>query len=148
MSPGARAGRRRDARGAAVVEMALVFPVVLLLVFAVVQYGFHYWALSTAAATAREAARQLVVGTDPVCVREEALAKLAFPHVGPGAPRVRIAYGLPASETTPPARGELVTVTVWVESLDVGLVPVPDGGAIVESATNRVENVPVDALDC
>lgn len=143
-----RARPRRGERGAAVLEMALVFPVVLLLVLGIVQYGFHYWALSTAAATAREAARQLVVGTDHGCVREEAVAKLAATHVGAGDPTVRIAYGLPASETAPPVRGELVTVTVRLQSLDLGLAPVPDDGVVVETATNRVENVPVDALGC
>lgn len=144
-----RRSRRRTDGGAAAVEFALVLPVVLLLVFGVVQYGYHYWALSTAAATAREAARQLVVGTDVGCTVAEARAKLDAPHLGTDAElSVVPTYGTPPWTSSRPVRGQLVTVTVELRSLDLGFIPVPDGGRITERATNRVENVPVDALDC
>ena len=45
-------------------------------------------------------------------------------------------------------RGALVTVTVTIQSLDMGLVPLPSGGVVTQSATNRVENVPIDPLLC
>lgn len=138
----------RGQRGAAALEFALVMPIVLLTVLGVVQYGYHFWALETGAATAREAARRLVVGTDPVCTVAEAVARLDQPHVLATDPTVLIEYGDPPSATTAPERGLLVTVTVTLTSLDMGLFPVPDDGVIVERAQNRVENVPIDALDC
>lgn len=54
---------RSDERGAAALEFGLVVPVVLMLIFGIIQYGFMYWSLQTASATAREAARSLIVGT-------------------------------------------------------------------------------------
>ncbi len=144
-----RLRHRRDQRGAAIVEFALVFPLVMMLVFGIIQYGYHYWSLSTAAATAREAARQLVVGTDPVCTRAEAVDKLSFPHVGDAPPTVEIAYGTPPDPTRDPERGDLVTVTVRMTTLDLSFLPLPGAdGEIVEVASNRVENVPIDPLPC
>lgn len=140
----ARAARRGD-RGSAIVEFALVVPLVLLLLIGVIQYGYHYWAMQTAAATAREAARRLVVGTDPACTVAEARDRAAEPAVGSSVPTVVYEYDN-ASNT--PVRGALVTVTVTIQSLDVGLVPLPSGGVVTESATNRVENVPTDPLLC
>lgn len=137
--------RRRDDRGSTIVEFALVFPIVLLVVLGIIQYGYHYWALETASATAREAARRLIVGTDPVCTRQRALDHASAPNVGSAPPVVNFAYGNP---TNTAVRGTLVTVTVTIQSLDMGILPVPSGGQVVQSATNRVENVPADPLAC
>ena len=136
---------RRDDRGSTVVEFALVMPIVLTLLMAIVQYGYHYWALETAAATAREAARRLVVGTDPACTVDLARDHAAAPGVGSTAPTVTYAFdsGLARGQ-----RGDLVTVTVSFQSLDIGLLPLPGGGVVTETASNRVENVPEDPLPC
>ena len=139
-------GRRvRDDRGSTIVEFALVAPVVLILLLAIVQYGYHFWALETASATAREAARRLVVGTDPVCTVAQARQHAEAPGVGSTSPSVTYAFdsGEPRG-----VRGDLVTVTVSFQSLDIGLLPLPGGGVVTETASNRVENVPEDALPC
>lgn len=135
--------RRRADRGAAVVEFALVVPLVLVLLLGVLEYAWQYWARETAAAAAREAARRLIVGTDPACTVEAARSFASGPDVSGDGPEVTYSY-----DTGTAARGALVTVTVTMHSLDVGLVPIPDGGVVVETATNRVENVPADPLDC
>lgn len=127
------------------VEFALVVPLVIFLIVGVIQYGYHYWAMQTASASAREAARRLVVGTDPGCTIAEARDKASGPAVGSGVPTVTYAYDN-ASNTA--VRGSLVTVTVTIQSLDIGLVPLPSGGVVTQSATNRVENVPIDPLLC
>lgn len=132
-------------RGSVVVEFALVVPLVLVLIVGVIQYGYHYWAMQTAAAAAREAARRLVVGTDPVCTVVEAQARAAGPAVGSSQPSVVYVYDNPENTAE---RGALVTVTITLQSLDIGLVPLPSGGVVSESATNRVENVPIDPLPC
>lgn len=138
----------RGETGAAVLELALAFPIVMLLIFGILQYGYQYWSLSTSAAGAREAARRLVVGTDPACTRAEAMDKVSFPHLGDEPPTVEFAYGTPPDPAGRPRRGDLVTVTVRMESLDLQLLPVPGDGEVVETARNRVENVPVDPLPC
>ncbi len=136
---------RREDRGAAVLEFALVFPIVMLLVFAVIQYGYHYWSLQTASASAREAARRLIVGTDPACTVADAKKQAQGPAVGTAPPQVTYRYDNLANE---PERGVLVTVTVRFKSLDLGLLPLPNDGVVEQTATNRVENVPYDPLDC
>jgi hypothetical protein len=86
----------------------------------------------------------LVVGTDEACTIAEAVARAEDPAVS-GTPTVEISYD---NATDTAVRGVLVTVTVRLQSLDVGLLPVPGDGQVVESATNRVENVPIDPLLC
>lgn len=129
---------RRAAGGAVALEYALVVPVLFALMFGILQYGYHYWALSTAAASAREAAREMAVGTSWTCASQEAVAKATGPAVG-GTPTATISYDNAAGS---PVVGGLVSVTVSFHSLDLGLVPVPDGGHVTETARARVENVP------
>ncbi|MDN4160619.1 TadE/TadG family type IV pilus assembly protein [Nocardioides abyssi] len=147
-----RPGRaKRLESGATVVEFALVFGLVVLpLVFGVIQYGYHYWSLETAAATAREAARRLAVGTEYVCVTdagvrraitwdEEVRRQAGNPAVGAVAvtPNGRGAY-----DPTLQRLGGMVTVTVSFDSLHVGFLPLPGGGRVTESAVARIHNVP------
>lgn len=140
-----RVARRRAERGAAALEFALVFPIVVLLILAAIQYSYHYWALQTASASAREAARRLIVGTDPTCTVADARTQVQGPTVGTAPPQVTYRYDNLANQ---PERGVLVTVTVRFQSLDFGLLPLPNGGVVEQTATNRVENVPYDPLDC
>lgn len=136
---------KRDERGSTIVEFALVLPIVLVMLMAVVQYGYHFWALETASATAREAARRLVVGTDPTCTVALAKEHAEAPSVGSTPPTVAYSFDSGAARGT---RGDLVTVTVSFQSLDIGLLPLPGEGMITETASNRVESVPEDALPC
>lgn len=147
-------GCRRSDRGSVVVEFALVVPLVVLVILAVIQYGYHYWAMQTASATAREAARRLIVGTDPVCTVAEAQARASGPAVGSTVPRPAVGSTVPSvvyaydNSANTAQRGVLVTVTVTIQSLDVGLVPLPADGLVTQTASNRVENVPIDPLLC
>ena len=43
--------------------------------FGVIQYGVYFWGASTAAASAREAARQIAVGTDWTCSHDQAVTR-------------------------------------------------------------------------
>jgi Flp pilus assembly protein TadG len=131
--------RPGDETGSVVVEFALVFPVVLLVLMAILQYGYHYWALETASATAREAARRLAVGTDWTCTAGAARTASEGPAVG----TVTVTRS-PAQ----PVQGGLVTVTVTFPSLFIGLVPLPAGGVVTQTATSRVESIPTTALTC
>lgn len=49
--------RRRDERGVATLELVVLFPVVLLLVFAVIQGGLYYHGKNVALAAAQEGVR-------------------------------------------------------------------------------------------
>lgn len=148
-----RTARSADQRGASALEFGLVAPVILMMIFAIVQYGYLYWSLQTAKATAREAARQLIVGTDWVCAEQEALEKVAMPAVGVDVPTVVASY-LAADGVTPAVapgvNGGLVTVVVSFQTLDMNLplLPVPNGARISQDVTARIENVPATPLSC
>lgn len=59
--PSARFGRRRDQRGAAAVEFALVVPLLLLIVFGIVDFGIAFSNFENVRSGTREAARLGVV---------------------------------------------------------------------------------------
>jgi Flp pilus assembly protein TadG len=133
---------RRSERGAVAVEFALVFPIVFAVMFGVIQYGIYFWGRSTAAASARESARQLAVGTLWTCSRDEAVEKTDH-----AAKNVAVTYRfLNAGNNA--VVGDLVEVTVTARTLAPDLLPIPDSGQITEVATARVENIPTSPLDC
>ena len=124
------------------VEFALVFPIVFVVMFGIVQYGIYFWGRSTAAASARESARQLAVGTDWTCSHDQAVTKTN----DAGKNVVVTRKYLNGSNTA--QIGALVEVTVTARTLAPTLLPVPDGGAITEVATARVANIPTTPLGC
>lgn len=133
---------RRDERGSTLVEFALIFPLVLMLLLGIIQYAYIYWSKETAAATAREAARRLSVGTEWTCTKKEAEDRAATAAIG-ARPVAVVSY--PGGQQR---IGGRVEVTVTMHTLDVGLFPVPNGGVVTESAVARIENVPYVALTC
>lgn len=146
--------RRRGPRGeggAAALEFGIVVPIVLMFIFGIIQYGYLYWALETASASAREAARQLIVGTDVPCVKDQAVAKAAMPAVGSTAPSADVVFHDTSGAVSPgPVLGGLVTVTVTFQSLDLSLpfLPVPNGGVVSQHQSGRVESIPAAPLPC
>lgn len=143
--------RGRGQQGAAALEFGLVLPVVVLAIFGIIQYGYHFWSLETAAATAREAARRLVVGTDWTCAQAEAVDQASKPAVGAAQATVTRRYHTEGGATqASPVVGSLVTVTVSFQSLDMGLpiLPLPHSGQVTQTATGRIEAVPPRRLMC
>lgn len=128
-----------------------MIPVILMLIFGIIQYGFMYWSLQTASATAREAARALIVGTTEACTLDRAEAHADNASVGGAAPVAVARYFDPSgTPTTGPVEGGMVEVEVSLTSLDMNMpfLPLPDGGNVVQSAEARVENVPAVPLPC
>jgi Flp pilus assembly pilin Flp len=142
--------RRDDERGAAALEFGLVIPVVLMLIFGIIQYGFMYWSLQTASATAREAARSLIVGTTEACTLDRAEELADNPAVGGGPVAVARYFDTTGAATTGPVEGGLVEVEVSLTTLNLNMpfLPMPDGGNVVQTAEARVENVPPVPLPC
>jgi Flp pilus assembly protein TadG len=64
---------RKDDRGAVAVEFALVFPLLILVLFGVVEYGAVYNAQLVVTGAAREAAREMAVSGDAGDARAAAL---------------------------------------------------------------------------
>lgn len=140
-----------DERGTTALEFALVALLMLTIMFGIVQYGYLYWSLSTASASAREAARSLSVGTDWTCVQTRTAAAAEDPARGSATPVVTRAYHSDSGTAqTGPVAGSLVTVTVSFQSLNMGLpiLPLPKAGLVEQSATARIEHIPTIALSC
>lgn len=60
---GFRRSRRRDEKGAAAVEFALVMPILMILIFGIVDFGLAINQYATASNAAREGVRAAALGT-------------------------------------------------------------------------------------
>lgn len=141
----------REEAGVAALEFALVLPLFLMGILGIIQYGYHYWSYETAAANAREAARRLIVGTDWTCTQAKAIQGASGPAVGGVTPVVSRRYHTQSGVTEPgPVVGDLVTVTVTFQSLDmqVPFLPVPNNGQVSQTGVGRIEVVPPQRLGC
>ena len=100
--------RRRDSRGSAAVEFALVLPVVLLLVLGIVDFGRMLNAQITVSAAAREGARWAALRLDTTTgVTVASRVTTASPGLAP-APTTAVLSSCPAT----PAAGQNASVTV------------------------------------
>lgn len=134
--------RSKTEDGVMAVEFALVFPILFVVLFAIVQYGLYFWGRSTVAASAREAARRMAVGTEWTCTESEALAKSG---AASSADAASYRY---LNSANAAVIGDLVEVTVTARTLAPRLFPLPDGGQITEVASARVENIPISPIGC
>lgn len=98
--------RRRwgDQRGAVAVEFALVFPLLILVLFGVIEYGAVYNAQLQVTGAAREAAREMAVTGNAGSARSAALAATAL---APALTSGDIAF----SRTCAPGADVTVTIT-------------------------------------
>lgn len=133
------AGRARRESGAAAVEFALIVPLLLMVVFALIQYGFYFWSMQGGSAAAREAARRAAVGQPISCTdfRSEVRANIESMETG----NVSITRDFQGAGT--PSVGDDVVVSVAFDSVDLGfpLVPFINNGRVEQSATARVDYV-------
>lgn len=97
--------RWKDQRGAVAVEFALVFPLLMLVLFGVIEYGAVYNAQLVVTGAAREAAREMAVTGNAGAARTAALT--AAPGLVPALTVGDVAVS--ANSCTP---GTDVTVTV------------------------------------
>jgi Flp pilus assembly protein TadG len=78
--------QRRDERGAAVVEFALILPVLMLFMFGIVEFGRAYSARIELTSAVREGARAVALGKDGV-----AATKSGAPGLNPTLTTAQIA---------------------------------------------------------
>lgn len=143
-----RRARRRGDRGAAAVEFALVVPILLMLVFGIIDYGIYFNNSLSARQGVREAARSGVVETAAggSCASESGfLAQLACTtksRIGPvtGTAYVRTFY-------TTWAQGQTLTVCSMVQTTGlIRFVPYPNQGFVRSRIDMAIETpTPVPA---
>jgi Flp pilus assembly protein TadG len=138
--------RRRADRGASAVEFALVFPLLLILVFGLIQYGLYFWALQGGSDLARSGARLAAVGDDSVmdCDDFESAVAGTTPGYASTTPTVQRTYANGESNTGADVEvGDVVTVTVQFNAIDLNFpfVPFIDDGSVSQQVEARVERV-------
>jgi hypothetical protein len=142
--------RHREApdRGAAAVEFALVLPLLFVILFGVVEYGFNLFQMQAAQATIRESARTVALGVDS-CSDIDAIIIRAARNNGLGLSDQALRDGTtlsidpPPDDPAPPGkpeRGDTAVMSLTYQpTLDFPLVPFP--GEITREAGVVVEDV-------
>jgi Flp pilus assembly protein TadG len=141
--------RSRSATGAAVVEFALLVPVLLLIVFGIIQYGFYFWAMQGGSDIARSAARSSAAGNPATCAAFQAGIRdqiNSLTGTGSGATVSRSYSSAPPDVKV----GDIVTVHVEFTSFDLHLpfLPFVHDGLVSSSAQARVDYVPAQPETC
>lgn len=136
--------RRRGTEGAAVVEFALVMPILFTVMFGILQYGLWFNDSLNARQGVREAARQGVVRTFPTgaqpCATEptdmDKLRCSAKNQIGAitGTEYVKVVRPATWQKTAP-----LIVCTLVKSDGGVGLLPMPNGGWIASSTQMSIE---------
>ena len=131
--------RGRTQRGAAAVEFALVMPLLLLLVFGLIQYGLYFWAYQGGSDAARAAARLAAVGNPVTCDDFRAAVRSDIANVGDEA-GATITRNYDNASGTDVAVGDTVTITVEFDSIDLNMpfLPFIDDGVVHSEANSRV----------
>ena len=148
--------RRRDDGGAVAVEFALIFPLVLLLIFAIIQYGVYFFSMQAGSAAARDAARRASVGDMPQCTAgSDPFVTYVQDRVGMAdfgnAVTVKRDYAKASGNTGAGVQpGDLVSVSVQFDSLNLKFpfLPVPGNATVGTTADTRVEFVPTEPEEC
>lgn len=125
---------RRNRRGAALVEFAVVAPIMFLFVFGIIEYGRAVMVQQVLVNASREAARAAVLdGANVNEIRADVTAYLQGAAVNAGGANVRFEPGNPSSA----GFGEPVTVTVDVPFSEVSWLPSPlfIGGRTLSATT-------------
>lgn len=135
----ARRGHRRDDRGAAVVEFALVSTILLPLLFGVLQYGLWFSDTLAVRSGVREAARAGVVKNfaSPGCTGDDMaqLACKAKKQIGAISGTTYVKIYAPSGWTRP----QPLVVCAMVRSTAIGLVPLPSDGLIKSRTEMSIE---------
>ena len=128
-------GLRRRQRGAVSVEFVFILPILLLLIFGIIQFAYYFFQVQQGAFAAREAARQAAVGT----LACNDLITFVVDRVGVPTP---VEVSLTPSPATPVVGGT-ITVLVEFQAADFGFpfIPFPNNAAVSENADTRVENI-------
>jgi Flp pilus assembly protein TadG len=157
----ARAGDPRRDAGAAAVEFALVLPVLLLILFGIIDYGLYFGnALDTRSGVASATRQAIVNNFDTTCTPPGAfpvdsdsgyLACMVEARTDPLAGKTYVKVILPTDANNPTStatgwyQGESVVVCEATVAVGVtGYVPLPNKGVIRVKLASEIEQHPAD----
>lgn len=138
--------RRRlpNDRGASAVEFALVLPILLVLVFGLIQYGLYFWALQGGSDLARSGARLAAVGAQPACSDFRSAVQSNSGTWASTTPTVTRSYVNGEGNSSSDVEvGDVVTVTVQFKAIDMNFpfVPFIEDGEVSQRVEARIERV-------
>jgi Flp pilus assembly protein TadG len=129
--------RRTNESGQAVVEFAVILPVLLMILFAILQFGIVFNNYIQVTAAAREGARKAAVSRSLGTAAAETAATTSAKAAAPGLTQSSITVTYPNSPTF--AQGSDVTVQVtYPYSISI-LGIIVKSGNLTSSTTMRVE---------
>lgn len=129
--------RRKNDSGQAVVEFAVILPVLLMILFAILQFGIVFNNYIQVTAAAREGARKAAVSRSLGTANAETAATTSAKSAAPGLKQSSITVTYPNSPTF--AQGSDVTVQVtYPYSISI-LGIIVKSGKLSSSTTMRVE---------
>jgi Flp pilus assembly protein TadG len=119
-----RLRRLRGERGAVAVEFAIILPLLIVMLFAIIAFGIALFRLITYVGAAREGARYAAVhcapqatACTPAMISDRVVQAASGNYVGPGIPA--------ADKDCTTATGEPVTVS-WQQSIPIEIPLLPD----------------------
>jgi Flp pilus assembly protein TadG len=148
---GALRPRRRTETGAAALEFALVMPVLLLLIFGLIQWGLYFWAYQGGADAARQAARTSATGQWATCSTFRTNTRSAIGNLATNSATVTRSYTPgPTNATGTVQAGDYVTVSVSFQTtnLNFPFVPFVHDGVVTQTAKARVEYAETQPETC
>lgn len=135
--------RRHGRRGASVLEMALVLPVLLMLSFGIVEYGYFFYVKNTVTSAAQAGSRVAIMGSSTNADVSNAVGNMM---TAAGLQNSGYQLTLNPADVSTAAQGANVTVTVtcnWssvgIHALPVAMGGISDSKSIVGSASMRKE---------
>lgn len=145
----------RGERGAVAVEAALFLSVVLIpLLLGVITYGMYFWKAQQVGPLSQRLPLQSIVGQfncAQLVDRVKTTVQNALPGISGLFPEQipLTAIGVKVISVLPTIGVDLsVSITLSGSSDLGGLLPLPNGGAIVSEATYRLENVQLTTAGC
>lgn len=122
----------KNQKGAALVELAIILPILLLIVFGIFEFGRAMFIINTLNNAAREGARRAAVSPAPINIDAFVTSGIPFDTTG---------LVVTTSNTSPgPGSGAPVTVTVTLPFRALTeMIPLLDGTILRGEATMRYE---------
>lgn len=134
--------RSQSDRGAAAVEFALILPVLILLIFGIIQYGSYFFAAQNGSSVLRELARKVAVGDCVTQTQMDSYVANRLSAFATTTPVVTRTYSPDLGGPPNQAVGDKIILTIQFDSFDLNFpfIPVPGDGTVGRRVETRVED--------
>jgi TadE-like protein len=134
--------KRRAYRGQSLVEFALLLPLLLIILFGVVDFGRAVFAYSTVAEGARQAGRLAVVDQTISAVKAKAIASTAGTTLDPDPNGVRVCFKDPSASTAQlPCSGPAPACNGGALPLQIGCLAIVETKSTFSAITPLISNL-------